>query len=210
SVPPATQTRYRGACEKFKGFACEHGLSILAGAAVDSSLEVYLDHVWFDGRSIFDAGRCAWGGVSRDPMPQQALFLACDWLCDMGNKANLSASQVYQTTANDIKVAPSSLRGAGYPAAAIMIAQSSEGDDGGASRRPITMAVEQDDTVVFTGAASKEVGGDQVAGLLAKLKAAKRGSSAPLFGLTVAEYERRCMAAFEACSLGALCLAPRV
>ncbi|CAK0903100.1 unnamed protein product, partial [Prorocentrum cordatum] len=169
-APPATLTRYQDAYEKLLGFASEHGLSIQAGAAVDSSLKIYVDHLRFDGRGIYDARVAArgtarvrrsnlkgptalqlaraaqrgWqkraGNVSRAPMPQQAWFLACDRLCDTGNKADLSAAQAL-------------------------------------------------------------AGRDQAAGLPAKLKAAKRGSSAPLFGLTSAEHERRCKAAFEACSL---------
>ena len=251
-MPPATQTRYQNAFDKFKAFASEHGLSVLPGPDVDQSLEVYLDHLWFDGRGIYDARVAVYGAayvqrsnlkdptvlqlaraalrgwqkrmgdVSRDPMPQQALFLACDWLCDTGEAADLSAAQalvtqfdgyfrpgeVCQVTANDIKIAPTCLRGAGYPLAAVMIAQSSEGDDGGASRRPTTKAGEQDDTVVFGDAGSKKAGRDQVAGLLAKLMAAKKGRSTPLFGLTLPEYERRCKVAFQQCGLGPLRLTP--
>ncbi|CAK0854594.1 unnamed protein product [Prorocentrum cordatum] len=219
SAPATTQTRYQDAYEKLMGFASEHGLSVLAGAAVDASLEVHLDHQWLDGRGIYDArvavrgtahvqcsnlkdptalqlARAAlrgWqqrvGGVSRDPMPQQALFLACDWLCDTGDKADLSAAQALMTQFHGY-LRPGEVR----PITAI----------------DIMVAGEQDDTAVFGDDASKKAGRDQAAGLLAKLKAAKRGSSVPLSGLTLAEYERRCKAAFEACSLRALRLIPHM
>ena len=77
------------------------------------------------------------GDAPRDPLPQQALFLAGGWLRDAGEQGDLGAARALmiqfdgylrpcearQATANDIKVSPKSLRSAGYPLAAIMIAQ---------------------------------------------------------------------------------------
>ena len=239
-VKPRTRQLYEQSCAGFTSWARRQGLSLKADR-LDLTLAKYVEDLYKQGHGIFRARMAVYGvafvhalptrdpttlylakqqstgwdahapSTSRDPMPEESMYLICDELLRVENVTRVSAAAAlavqydgFCRPSETLSVSPGAVTRCSHASkkvALTLFPQDSEG------LGPRSKGNEYDDTVIFGDAVSAKCGRQWVADILLELKKARKGRS-KLLPITLRGYEQALSSVTAGLGLGGLKLTP--